>query len=84
MPLPLSVMKTWTANLTLTGLPVPKEGYYFSNDVKAVRGAPSFSDDSFPYDGAVPEFYTQLALLSRRAKKDRGPHERCFLKVARL
>ena len=35
---------------------VPKEGYYFSNDVRAVRGAPSFSNDSFPYDAAVPEF----------------------------
>jgi len=65
-------------------LEIPKEGYYFSNDVKAVRGAPSFSDASFPYDGAVPEFHTQLALLSRCTKKDRGLHERRFLKVARL
>ena len=32
-------------------LGVQKEGYGFSNDVKAVRGAPSFSDASFLYDG---------------------------------
>ncbi len=37
-------------------LGVPKEGYGFSNDVKAVRGAPSFSDASFPYDGQVLDF----------------------------
>jgi uncharacterized protein (DUF2141 family) len=30
---------------------IPKEGYGFSNDAKAVFGAPSFSDASFSYDG---------------------------------
>ena len=37
-------------------LGVPKEGYGFSNDVKVVRGAPSFSDASFPYDGQTLNF----------------------------
>lgn len=32
-------------------LGVPTEGYGFSNDAKALFGAPSFSDASFPYDG---------------------------------
>jgi uncharacterized protein (DUF2141 family) len=32
-------------------LGVPKEGYGFSNDAKAVVSAPSFSAASFPYDG---------------------------------
>lgn len=30
---------------------IPKEGYGFSNDVKGVIGAPSFSAASFSYDG---------------------------------
>lgn len=30
---------------------VPTEGYGFSNDAKAMFGAPSFSAASFPYDG---------------------------------
>jgi len=30
---------------------VPTEGYGFSNDAKALLGAPSFSAASFPYDG---------------------------------
>ncbi len=30
---------------------VPKEGYGFSNNAKALLGAPSFSAASFPYDG---------------------------------
>ena len=30
---------------------IPKEGYGFSNDVTGVKGAPSFSAASFPYDG---------------------------------
>ena len=41
-------------------LGVPKEGYGFSNDVKAVRGAPSFSDASFPYDGQNLNFTLSL------------------------
>ncbi|MFC5525319.1 DUF2141 domain-containing protein [Rhodanobacter ginsengisoli] len=30
---------------------IPKEGYGFSNDAKAVFSAPSFQDASFTYDG---------------------------------
>jgi len=32
-------------------LGIPKEGYGFSNDAKALLGAPSFSAASFPYNG---------------------------------
>ena len=32
-------------------LGVPREGYGFSNDAKALLGAPSFDAASFPYDG---------------------------------
>ena len=32
-------------------LGIPTEGYGFSNDAKALIGAPSFSAASFPYDG---------------------------------
>ena len=32
-------------------LGIPKEGYGFSNDAKALLGAPSFSAASFEYDG---------------------------------
>jgi uncharacterized protein (DUF2141 family) len=32
-------------------LGIPKEGYGFSNDAKALPGGPSFSAASFPYDG---------------------------------
>ena len=32
-------------------LGIPKEGYGFSNDAKALLGAPSFSAASFSYDG---------------------------------
>jgi uncharacterized protein (DUF2141 family) len=41
-------------------LGVPKEGYGFSNDVKAVRGAPTFSDASFRYDGQNLNFTLSL------------------------
>jgi uncharacterized protein (DUF2141 family) len=41
-------------------LGVPKEGYGFSNDVKTVRSAPSFSDASFPYDGQNLHFTLSL------------------------
>jgi uncharacterized protein (DUF2141 family) len=34
-------------------LGIPKEGYGFSNDVKAFLGAPSFSAASFQYDGGT-------------------------------
>ncbi|MFZ5557512.1 MAG: DUF2141 domain-containing protein [Pseudomonadota bacterium] len=32
-------------------LGIPREGYGFSNDAKALMGAPSFDAASFPYDG---------------------------------
>lgn len=32
-------------------LGIPREGYGFSNDAKAMMGAPSFKAASFPYDG---------------------------------
>jgi uncharacterized protein (DUF2141 family) len=32
-------------------LGIPKEGYGFSNDAKALLSAPSFSAASFPYEG---------------------------------
>jgi uncharacterized protein (DUF2141 family) len=37
--------------LDTNALGIPKEGYGFSNNAKAVTGAPSFSDASFSYDG---------------------------------
>ena len=37
--------------LDVNALGVPKEGYGFSNDVKAWFGAPSFEAASFKYDG---------------------------------
>ena len=37
--------------LDVNVLGIPKEGYGFSNDVKAWFGAPSFDDASFEYDG---------------------------------
>jgi uncharacterized protein (DUF2141 family) len=39
---------------------VPKEGYGFSNDAKAVLGAPSFDAASFPYDGKNLELTIKL------------------------
>ena len=41
-------------------LGIPKEGYGFSNDAKAVLGAPSFSAASFPYDGRNLELTISL------------------------
>ena len=41
-------------------LGVPTEGYGFSNDAKAVLGAPSFSDASFAYDGRNIEMTMSL------------------------
>ena len=41
-------------------LGVPKEGYGFSNDAKALFGAPSFSAASFPYDGQNQELTISL------------------------
>jgi uncharacterized protein (DUF2141 family) len=37
--------------LDVNALGIPKEGYGFSNDVKAWFGAPSFETASFTYDG---------------------------------
>ena len=42
------------------GLGIPKEGYGFSNNAKAVRGAASFSDASFPYNGQNLNFKVSL------------------------
>ena len=41
-------------------LGIPKEGYAFSNDVKALLAAPSFSDASFQYDGGIIDFTISL------------------------
>lgn len=41
-------------------LGIPKEGYGFSNDAKALLGAPSFSAASFPYDGQDLELTISL------------------------
>jgi uncharacterized protein (DUF2141 family) len=40
-----------TYELDTNWLEIPTEGYGFSNDAKAMFGAPSFSAASFPYDG---------------------------------
>ncbi len=37
--------------LDVNWLGVPTEGYGFSNDAKALLGAPSFADAGFPYSG---------------------------------
>jgi uncharacterized protein (DUF2141 family) len=41
-------------------LGIPKEGYGFSNDVKALLGAPSFSAASFLYDGGTLDLTISL------------------------
>jgi len=41
-------------------LGIPKEGYGFSNDVKALLGAPPFSAASFQYDGGTLELTISL------------------------
>jgi len=41
-------------------LGVPKEGYGFSNDAKAMLGPPSFSAASFHYDGQDIEMTISL------------------------
>jgi len=41
-------------------LGIPKEGYGFSNDVKALLGAPSFSAASFQYDGKTLDLTISL------------------------
>jgi uncharacterized protein (DUF2141 family) len=39
------------SKLDTNWLGIPTEGYGFSNDAKAMLGAPSFSAASFPHDG---------------------------------
>ena len=46
--------------LDINWLGVPTEGYGFSNDAKALLGAPSFSAASFPYDGRNLELTISL------------------------
>lgn len=41
-------------------LGVPKEGYGFSNDARALLGAPTFAAASFPYDGRNLELTIEL------------------------
>jgi len=41
-------------------LGIPKEGYGFSNDVKALLSAPSFSAASFQYDGGTLDLTISL------------------------
>jgi uncharacterized protein (DUF2141 family) len=41
-------------------LGIPKEGYAFSNDVKALLAAPSFSAASFRYDEGIIDFTISL------------------------
>ena len=41
-------------------LGIPTEGYGFSNDVKALLGAPSFSAASFQYDGGIIDLTISL------------------------
>jgi len=42
-------------------LGIPREGYGFSNDVKATLGAPSFSAANFQYDGGTLELTIRLS-----------------------
>lgn len=46
--------------LDVNWMGIPKEGYGFSNDAKALLGAPSFSAASFPYDGKNLELTIDL------------------------
>ena len=41
-------------------LGIPKEGYGFSNDAKALLSAPSFSAASFQYDGEALDLTISL------------------------
>lgn len=41
-------------------LGIPKEGYGFSNDARALFGAPSFSEASFTYDGQTLDLTISL------------------------
>ena len=43
-----------------TRVGIPKEGYGFSNDVKALLGGPSFSAASFQYDGGTLDLTISL------------------------
>ena len=46
--------------LDTSWLGIPKEGYAFSNDGKALLGAPSFSAASFQYDGGIIDLTISL------------------------
>ena len=46
--------------LDVNWMKIPKEGYGFSNDAKALLGAPSFSAASFAYDGQNLELTISL------------------------
>ena len=46
--------------LDVNWMKIPKEGYGFSNDAKALLGAPSFSAASFSYDGQTLELTISL------------------------
>ena len=47
--------------LDMNWLRIPKEGYGFSNDAKALLGAPSFEAASFSYDGQNLELTISLS-----------------------
>lgn len=46
--------------LDINWLGLPREGYGFSNDAKALLSAPAFSTASFPYDGQNLELTISL------------------------
>jgi len=50
---PLYKDENMNGKLDTNWLGMPKEGYGFSNDVKALLGAPSFCAASFQYDGGT-------------------------------
>jgi uncharacterized protein (DUF2141 family) len=52
--------KNMNGKLDTNWLGIPKEGYGFSNDVKALLGAPPFSAASFRYDGGTLDLTINL------------------------
>jgi len=50
---PLYNDENMNGKLDTNWLRMPKEGYGFSNDVRALLGAPSFSAASFQYNGGT-------------------------------
>ena len=57
---PLYKDENMNGKLDTNWLGMPKEGYGFSNDVKALLGAPSFSAASFQYDGGTLDLTISL------------------------